>query len=238
MTAKLKQSSTSFSPSISKTWHQLVTLSDVERLRHRRSRRMSGHQLNIGEQFGDDDELYCFLRHYGFKWSNTVKKNKFAKPTLVEIIDGLKRIVEKKVKEDLKHSPKKEIELYVRQYHQVFDKLLEGAEIQNGGKNEQYTDPESKTVRLILWLFTIEPSFYADLNDACINEDEEMLELLGPFARAIHLILKYVELNRENKIPFGMEFDLSGDPLGAFSQCFLLFRGTSMRREHVSTWQD
>jgi len=43
------------------------------------------------------------------------------------------------------------------------------ADLKNNGKNEQYTDPESKTVRLILWLFTIEPSFYADLNDASIE---------------------------------------------------------------------
>lgn len=70
---------------------------------------------------------------------------------------------------------------------------------------------------MILWLFTIEPSFFADVNEACISMDNEFIEMLGPFARAIHLILKYVELNRENKMPFGMDFDLSGDPLGAFS---------------------
>ena len=93
-------------------------------------------------------------------------------------------------------------------------------------------------MKVILWLFTIEPSFFADLNEACISMDSELMEMLGPFARAIHLILKYVELNRENKMPFGMEFDLSGDPLGAFSQCFLLFRGTQMTKSAVETWRD
>ena len=52
---------------------------------------------------------------------------------------------------------------------QVFDKLLESVDLKNNGKGEQYTDPESKTVKLILWLFTIEPSFFADLNEACIS---------------------------------------------------------------------
>ena len=62
--------------------------------------------------------------------------------------------------------------------------------------------------------------------------------MLGPFARAIQLILKYVELNRQTKIPFGMDFDISGDPLGAFSQSFMLFRGTSMSKDIVDTWRD
>ena len=121
---------------------------------------------------------------------------------------------------------------------QVFDKLLESVDLKNNGKGEQYTDPESKTVKLILWLFTIEPSFFADLNEACISLDESRLHMIGPFARAIHLILKYVELNKLNKIPNGMEYDGVGNPLGAFSQCFLLFRGTSMSQPSVSIWRD
>ena len=52
--------------------------------------------------------------------------------------------------------------------------------------------------------------------------------MIGPFARAIYLILKYVELNRNSRVPFGMDYDISGDPLGPFSQTFLLFRGTAM----------
>ena len=111
--------------------------------------------------------------------------------------------------------------------------MLKDLDLKNGGKDEKYTDPESKVVRLILWLLTIEPSFYADLNESCIKKDESKLMMIGPFARAIYLILKYVELNRVNKIPFGMEFDIDGHPLGPFSQSFLLFRGTLMSSENV-----
>lgn len=95
--------------------------------------------------------------------------------------------------------------------------MVEQVDLKNNGKGEQYTDPESKTVKLILWLYTIEPSFYADLNEACINSDQSKIHMIGPFARAIHLILKYVELNRANKIPTGMECDLGDQPLGSFS---------------------
>ena len=116
--------------------------------------------------------------------------------------------------------------------------MLSNIDLNNGGKDEKYTDLESKTVRLVLWLLTIEPSFYADLNEACIKMDETKLPMIGPFARVIYLILKFAELNRINKVPFGMEFDMSGDPLGLFSQSFLLFRGTSMSTENVQTWRD
>ena len=167
-----------------------------------------------------------------------MKGNKFAKPTVIEIIDGLKLLLQSKLRQELVGIPQTELELFTKQYTQVFDKLLENVQLKDDGKDEKYTDPESKTVRLILWLFTIEPSFYADLNEACIKMDDEKVEMLGPFARAIYLILKYVELNRVSKIPFGMEFDLSGDPLGAFSQCFLLFRGTSMTMECINVWRD
>jgi len=41
--------------------------------------------------------------------------------------------------------------------------------------------------------------------------------MLGPFARAIFLVLTFVELNRVNKTPFGMENEFNGDPLGVFN---------------------
>jgi len=138
----------------------------------------------------------------------------------------------------MKKCPKKELELYKNQYSSIFEKLILLADLKNNGKNEQYTDPESKTVRLILWLFTIEPSFYADLNDASIEQDEQKVEMLGPFARAIFLVLTFVELNRVNKTPFGMENEFDGDPLGVFNQAFLLFRGTTMTSECINDWRD
>ena len=68
--------------------------------------------------------------------------------------------------------------------------------------------------------------------------DYGKLEMIGPFARAIYLILKYVELNRVNRTPFGMESDIGGHPLGPFSQTFLLFRGTSMSHDNIQVWRD
>ena len=89
---------------------------------------------------------------------------------------------------------------------------------------------------MILWLFTIEPSIYADLNSACIKMDMSKLKHLGPFARAIHLILNLAGLNRSRKIIYGIEEEQA--PLYTFSQCFLLFRGTVMKRSSVTAWAD
>ena len=93
---------------------QLVALRDAERRRAYKSRRIAGKQLELGQDFSEDDEAYCFLREYGFKWGNTVKKNKFAKPTLVEILDGLKGLVDRKLRQELKEQSAAEVALFVR----------------------------------------------------------------------------------------------------------------------------
>lgn len=58
-----------------------------------------------------------------------------------------------------------------------------------------------------MWLFTIEPSIYADLNQVLITMDtsDEKIRQLGPFARAVSQILNVASLNRSKKIIKGFE---------------------------------
>ena len=51
-------------------------------------------------------------------------------------------------------------------------------------------DPNSPEVSILMYLYTIEPPFYAELSNACRTQDESKLNWLGPFAQAITTILK------------------------------------------------
>ena len=46
-------------------------------------------------------------------------------------------------------------------------------------------DPDHPITQLILTLYSMEPPFYADLNNACRTLDPSKLNTLGPFANAI-----------------------------------------------------
>ena len=52
-----------------------------------------------------------------------------------------------------------------------------------------YTDANSPQVQLIMNLYSMEPSFYVDLNRASMMMDQSKLATLGPFAKAIYEIL-------------------------------------------------
>jgi len=51
-------------------------------------------------------------------------------------------------------------------------------------------DPTHEFSSLLVWLYTLENSMCAELiNNACIFGDMEQLANLGPFARALNIIL-------------------------------------------------
>ena len=69
--------------------------------------------------------------------------------------------------------------------------------------------------------------------------DEGVLEMLGPFARALHLIFEYVEFQRADCLEcgnFALKRNPSTEPLGTFSRSFLLFRGVKMSEEQLTEW--
>lgn len=72
----------------------------------------------------------------------------------------------------------------------------------------KYTDnglcnPDSKVVCLILWLYSVEPPFYAAINEASRTMDMDLIKMLGPFAKALYLIFEYVEFLREDRLECG-----------------------------------
>ena len=98
-------------------------------------------------------------------------------------------------------------------------------------------DPNNPATMLILWFYSIEPSFYDELNHACISMNMKLLDQLGPFAKAMSCILTWTEYNREDRIKEGInlhdpESKLS-DPLGYFSQSFLVYRGAAMKDDWI-----
>jgi len=85
--------------------------------------------------------------------------------------------------------------------------------------------PNSKVVNLIMYLYSIEPDFYAELNNALMTSDVSKLSQLGPFARCLsHIFANDVESKREDRIKPGKDV-FGNSEYGFFKQSFILFRG-------------
>ena len=54
---------------------------------------------------------------------------------------------------------------------------------------DTFLNPESEEVKVLLYLYTMEPPFYAELNGASRTLNKEYLKTLGPYARAMYLVL-------------------------------------------------
>ena len=60
-------------------------------------------------------------------------------------------------------------------------------------------NPNSKIVQTLLWIYTIEPPIYADLNSACREMNLDLLDDLGPYAIALFYILQGTESYRSDR---------------------------------------
>lgn len=103
-------------------------------------------------------------------------------------------------------------------------------------------DPENRALQLILWLYSIEPSFQEDLARACLEMDDEYLETLGPYAAALYTVFQGAEFNRKDKLVPGIQLhapkkDLYHD-LGTFSGSHIVFRGTQLTPEWIEDWTE
>lgn len=102
-----------------------------------------------------------------------------------------------------------------------------------------YTDANSPQVQLIMNLYSMEPSFYADLNNASMTMDESKLTTLGPFAKALYGVLATCDLSdkkREDAIERGNQFQ--DQELGRMCRSFLLFRGALIDKEWLGGWYE
>ena len=102
-------------------------------------------------------------------------------------------------------------------------------------------DPENKCTQLILWLYSMEPSFYADVSNASRNMSMSHLNNLGPLAYAMHLITKSTETNKPVKVDLGSELHNPENglqhELGSWCSADLVFRAAHMRPEWIEEWR-
>lgn len=103
-------------------------------------------------------------------------------------------------------------------------------------------DPDNKATQLILWLYSMEPSFYGDLHVICRDMDQQHLDTLGPFALSLYWIVKLAEMNRVDKLTLGIKVhrpdkDLLHE-LGCFGSTYVVFKGCSMVTEWLEDWKN
>ena len=73
-----------------------------------------------------------------------------------------------------KHIKKKrEVDYFMLQYSRMFEVVL--SDIDYNEEDQKYNDPSSKASRVILWLLSIEPSFFNEINRAAIEMDTKNL---------------------------------------------------------------
>ena len=103
-----------------------------------------------------------------------------------------------------------------------------------------FADPENFYVKTILWLYTIEPPIYADLNRACRERDESKIDSLGPFARALYFILNSAEMRRPDQMNPGVDLHTANqpDPHGPHVCSFMVYRGVLMDPEWLRPYLD
>jgi len=77
----------------------------------------------------------------------------------------------------------------MKSLNEVFDFFLECLGSQNTERplnDEILSDPSSPELSLIMYFYSMEPPFYAELNRAIKSCDSSKLNTMGPFARAMH----------------------------------------------------
>ena len=104
---------------------------------------------------------------------------------------------------------------------------------------DTFMNPYSPEVLLIANLYSMEPPFYADVNNASRTMDITKLKTLGPFAMAIFRMLQQgsnSDNKRDDVLEVGKDFE-DTDPLGSMCRSFLLFRGALMQKEWINPWR-
>ena len=98
-------------------------------------------------------------------------------------------------------------------------------------------NPYSPVACWVLYLYSMElgdPPLYMELNRACRQMDQDLLPLLGPYAKALELVCYLAEENKKkvDKIVHGFVIwkGLAG--------CYLLWRGVSMKQEWIQPYLD
>jgi len=157
---------------------------------------------------------------------------------LKEVVDGLCEIQFEKIDDSMENAPL-ELKMDVkRNYQWAFMYIILSTEFDVNKQltKEDFTDPLGLVVSIILYIYSMEPPFYAQMNTAIRDLDLTMLEKLGPLARCLYQIhITRLESRRHDSIPCGESIP-GTNQLGFFNQSFLLFRGTRMKARWINDW--
>ena len=100
-----------------------------------------------------------------------------------------------------------------------------------GNLQNHFGNPDSKAVLLLLFLYSIEPNIYYDLQVASRTCDKTKLTQFGPWAVALNQIFENdSEHNRLDRLKTGKELGLK---CGYFTGSTLLFRYAWLPMEQI-----
>ena len=104
---------------------------------------------------------------------------------------GLCQLHCENVREKMKDKNEQFIDQINDSYREVFELIMESIGVEDVFSSltqEILQDPNSKEMNLMLYLHSIEPPFYAYLNDATQSMDQSKVSNLGPFAAVMQAI--------------------------------------------------
>lgn len=101
--------------------------------------------------------------------------------------------------------------------------------------SDDYFNPESPSICLILWILSTSPIYIETLNKCLLTENEELVAMMGPLAHVLFWVTQYHEEFREDQMNLGKNYEDS--PLGDFCCSTLLFRASKMNKESIDEWK-
>lgn len=198
---------------------------------------------------------------YGFKWAATFKNDRDKFPSFDEMMTSIFKWFTNQMEAEIKgQSERKKVET-IMTHKKTFNHLMSLANIYDPNKPllgfyghdkdpEKFKDelnlcnPYSQITCFCLYLYSMEfgsPPLYAELNRVCREMDMSLLEVLGPYAKALSWITLCCEhkRNEDDKILTGKILKLKGEgSMGNIAGIFLLFRGAAMKQEWVEPYYD
>ena len=94
--------------------------------------------------------------------------------------------------------------MIIQQYEPIFQKVKDlFLDQEPDAPCMRLRDPTNRTACMVLWLLSLEPGFYSELNLACSEMVEDLLASFGAFARAVHLITEGGEAARLDRMIYG-----------------------------------
>ena len=122
-------------------------------------------------------------------------------------MDGLFKYFCSKLDIDMQSRPKQYGDQMKDFYLKVFDYIIEAIDLKDpnkpfktsGGDDMDLTNPYGKAACIILYLYSLEPPFYAVMNQAIKNRDRKMIKYFGPFACAFYYVTTKAEIYREDR---------------------------------------